>query len=470
MKLSLSGIKFHGIATLLLSVLFCSQGIAQVQQINTLTFRFPEKAYHRVYLASFYGETTSMIDSALTRPDGSITFNFSKSRASGLYRCILDKTSFADFIYNKEDVAIIIYPDDAEVKMDVVSSPENQVYQSFLRKDIGFKKKLEALSFASNAYSPRDKFYQVAEKEYEDLQLERSRLIDDLVMKNKGTYVAKLLQMYREPILKFSWNDEARKSFFREHYFEYLHVDDTALLRTSVYPNKIIQYLMLYSDPQKPKEPNEKSFMKGVDVVLSNCNKDTLVYEFLLSYLIEGFEHYGFEAVVNHLYDKYLSDRSCSHSDKLGKIAGRIEADHKLAKGTKAPEWSLKDITGRQYTSASTTQDYTLLVFWASWCPHCTQLLPQIQSMTSGVKLSRLQIVTVSMDTSLVAWHSFVGKLKVPWLQACDGLGWQGKIPTDYNVYATPTMVLIDRSRKIIAKPITSAQLRQALNEVGLIP
>lgn len=469
MRIYFLGMSLRAVAGSILLSLFLLQGSLFAQQINTLTFRFPGKSFQRVYLASFYGETTTMIDSALTRTDGSITFNFPKTRASGMYRCILGKTSFADFIYDKEDVAITIYPDDADIKIDVASSNENQVYQGFLRKDQTFKKKLEALSYASNAFSPKDKFYEVAREEYEDLQQERARLIDELVQKNKGTYVARILPMYREPILKFSWTDEDRRAFFREHYFEYLRVDDTALLRTAIYPNKSIQYLMLYSDPQKPKDIVEKAFIKGVDVVLANCNKDTLVFEFLLSYLVEGFEHYGFDAVVDHLYDKYLADRSCSHKGELGKIAGRIEADHKLGKGTKAPEWSLKDVSGKQITSANITQDYTLMVFWASWCPHCSQLLPQIIGMTAGVNPSKIQIVTVSMDTSMVAWHNFIDKLKVPWLQTCDGLGWKGKIPVDYNVYATPTMFLMDRERKIISKPITAAQLRQALNEVGLI-
>jgi peroxiredoxin len=439
------------------------------QDVNTLTFRFPGKNYQRVYLAAFYGETTTMIDSGLTQLDGSIRFVFPRTRASGMYRCIISKSSYTDFIYNKEDIVLLIKPDDPDKKIEVISSKENEIYQGFLNRDIAFRKKLDALAYTSGAFTTEDKFFKVAEKEYEGLQAERAKLIDDLILKNKGSYVARVLAVYREPMLKYGWSDNEKKAYFREHYFEVIRVNDTAMLRNPLYPNKIIQYLMLYSNPEKPKDYNEKAFIGGVDKVMENCRQDSLVFEFLLSYLIEGFEHYGFDAVVNHMYDKYLSDRSCSDHDKLGKISGRIEADRKIGKGTQAPEWKLTDISGKQYSSGSITQDYTLMVFWASWCPHCTQMLPQIKAMTAGIDAAKLQIITVSMDTSLVAWKNFVVPLKVPWLQACDGLGWKGKVPMDFNVYATPTMFLMDRQRKIIAKPITSAQLRQALNEAGLI-
>ena len=42
---------------------------------------------------------------------------------------------------------------------------------------------------------------------------------------------------------------------------------------------------------------------------------------------------------------------------------------------------------------------------------------------------------------------------------ASDFLGWEGKIVTDYAVYATPSMFIVDRNMNIVAKPITGEQL-----------
>ncbi|MBQ1731825.1 MAG: redoxin domain-containing protein, partial [Bacteroidales bacterium] len=42
---------------------------------------------------------------------------------------------------------------------------------------------------------------------------------------------------------------------------------------------------------------------------------------------------------------------------------------------------------------------------------------------------------------------------------ASDFLGWEGKIVTDYAVYATPSMFIVDKNMNIVAKPITGEQL-----------
>jgi hypothetical protein len=41
---------------------------------------------------------------------------------------------------------------------------------------------------------------------------------------------------------------------------------------------------------------------------------------------------------------------------------------------------------------------------------------------------------------------------------------WDGEVTISYNVYATPSMFLIDSNRKIIAKPITFLELTQSID------
>ena len=41
--------------------------------------------------------------------------------------------------------------------------------------------------------------------------------------------------------------------------------------------------------------------------------------------------------------------------------------------------------------------------------------------------------------------------------------GWEGKAATDYFIYATPTMFLIDNEKKIIGKPITIEEVKNLL-------
>jgi hypothetical protein len=42
-----------------------------------------------------------------------------------------------------------------------------------------------------------------------------------------------------------------------------------------------------------------------------------------------------------------------------------------------------------------------------------------------------------------------------------DPKGWGGRVASDYYIYATPTMISVDKERKIIAKPLTIEELQK---------
>jgi hypothetical protein len=47
--------------------------------------------------------------------------------------------------------------------------------------------------------------------------------------------------------------------------------------------------------------------------------------------------------------------------------------------------------------------------------------------------------------------------------------GFGGKSADDFNIYATPTMFLLDREKKILSKPISLMELEQALRDYNLV-
>jgi len=92
-------------------------------------------------------------------------------------------------------------------------------------------------------------------------------------------------------------------------------------------------------------------------------------------------------------------------------------------------------------------------------------MLPKLKTWYDNQKTKKLEIVAVSLDTNRASWMAFVKKEKLNWLNVSELKGYSGKAEDEYNIYATPTMYLIDRGKKIIAKPITWRELEQALNQ-----
>ena len=104
-------------------------------------------------------------------------------------------------------------------------------------------------------------------------------------------------------------------------------------------------------------------------------------------------------------------------------------------------------------------EERTLILFYASWCPHCQTIVPQVFDLYKNQKEKKFEVLAVSIDTSRADWLNFVKTNKLDWINLLDLRGWEGKVTEDYYVYATPTMFLIDKEKKIIAKPSSIEEL-----------
>ncbi len=75
-----------------------------------------------------------------------------------------------------------------------------------------------------------------------------------------------------------------------------------------------------------------------------------------------------------------------------------------------------------------------------------------------------MKLSAVSIDTVKSEWQSFVNNNNLTWINVCDLNGWDGKAALDYYLYATPTMFLIDKNKKIISKPAAIEELKSIFN------
>jgi thiol-disulfide isomerase/thioredoxin len=113
---------------------------------------------------------------------------------------------------------------------------------------------------------------------------------------------------------------------------------------------------------------------------------------------------------------------------------------------------------------------YTLVIFWASWCPHCNEMMPKILNIyQSSIDQKKMEIMAVSIDKDNIEWQQNLKEHQFTWINVSDLKGWDSQAAIDYNIYATPTMFLLDRNKKIVAKPITFEELKQALFKENII-
>jgi hypothetical protein len=77
-------------------------------------------------------------------------------------------------------------------------------------------------------------------------------------------------------------------------------------------------------------------------------------------------------------------------------------------------------------------------------------------------------VVAISVDSKKQDWEDALKKNGFSWINYSELKGWDCSIAYDYGIRATPTMILIDRKRIVIAKPKNPEVLQQKLTELGV--
>lgn len=133
-----------------------------------------------------------------------------------------------------------------------------------------------------------------------------------------------------------------------------------------------------------------------------------------------------------------------------------------------APEFSVKDLSGRTVTLASLKGQVVLLDFWATWCPPCRMSVPELEKLHEEYAGKPLKVVGISMDQETDRVPAFVKKARVTYLVA---LGVSSTVAQDYQVEGLPTFVLIDKEGRVVRRWVgydqrLPAQWRESINEL----
>jgi thiol-disulfide isomerase/thioredoxin len=178
-------------------------------------------------------------------------------------------------------------------------------------------------------------------------------------------------------------------------------------------------------------------------------------------------DRYGFDRVISHIAGNYEPANTCVNEERKSELEKRVENLRRLAVGNIAPDIQFK--TGKEGLSGLSAIDnkLTVILFWASWCPHCNQIIPFLKEIYEDKSLPDFELLAISIDTSASDYNQALALHATRWINYTDLGGWDSKPAVDYSIYATPTMFLIDKERRILARPVTPSDLRNELEKIG---
>ncbi len=142
-------------------------------------------------------------------------------------------------------------------------------------------------------------------------------------------------------------------------------------------------------------------------------------------------------------------------------------AESPLSVGDTATNWTLQS---NETESLDYYQDsegnVSVILFWATWCPYCTRLMPHLQEVYQEYKDEGLRFYAVDIfeDGDLDPLRYFEKKGFTYTLLFLGDL-----VADEYGVKGTPGLFVIDRNKKIIYKRKSGTKDSVVKKEIRLL-
>ncbi|MFN8348006.1 MAG: TlpA disulfide reductase family protein [Spirosomataceae bacterium] len=297
---------------------------------------------------------------------------------------------------------------------------------------------------------------------FQELNESIKKYVDSLFQKYPQSLATRYLKSYQEPKLpvlplkQLSSKDSAYlKSYTRAHYFDHSFLSDERMVYTPTVPARLER--LLKSLPLLPKEEQ----LTIVDPILSQSKGTTELRKYLVSKLAQQLELTPFpdaDVVYDHIVQNYVQNEpELWEAGMLQKIKEIGEIKAKVAVGSVFPNLPLTDINGNESRLESVKSDYTVLFFYDPGCNHCREAVPKLTTLANRFK-DKILVYAVSLDAEEKPWKDFIEEFQTEnFVNVRDTTR---KIEFyKWGVLTYPTIYLLDREKKIVARWLNIDQL-----------
>lgn len=81
---------------------------------------------------------------------------------------------------------------------------------------------------------------------------------------------------------------------------------------------------------------------------------------------------------------------------------------------TQAPNFELPTPEGKKVQLSDFKGKYVLIDFWASWCPDCRRISPNVEAIAKEYQGKDLAVLAVSFDIDKEAWVKYINRNGAP--------------------------------------------------------
>lgn len=416
----------------------------------------------KIMLLQANGSKNDLVDSTHLNDNGSFKFIIAPELSPGSYQLLTESGVSVDMILNKENVQFVALYDGFDQQVQIIESKENLAYYEFMNLKDRNLFKLDILSNVLEFYPKEDDFYQLTTNKVLKLRDELDKKAIELIRNNPTALASHFIKFMNPVFANVEMSEEQQKEYLKKHFFNHVDFNDTVLLNSHQLNAKLIQYLSLYQDQDVDRETFEMNLLKGVDTILQKTSVNQQMYTYVVEFLIGGFEAIGFEKGLEYIAAHSHLEELCVNEEKLNALQHKFDLIKKLAVGKTAPNFVAEDLHGNVIRLDEISASKTILFFWASWCPHCKEMISEMNEIFSASD-DQFSVIGISIDTSLTDLKKIIEEYSINWPVIADFEGWDGEIADQYGLVATPTIFLLDSDKTIFGKPINKNEFKKLI-------
>lgn len=433
------------------------------------------------YLIYYYGKNMNVQDSAAVISKGIAVFEKEVKMLPGVYAIVFPgKNKLYDFLVDKEQVINIQATDTADLvnKTIVTGSKENILFQQYQKyaaaKGALLQKEMQAFKGSSTKADSAKH-----EQRYNEMNKELNDYREALIEKNPTSMLAALLTSMKEPKALTNKPVTHQDSldnyqYFKKHYWDGITFMDDRIIRTPFFVPKVERFFRQVISPAPDSVIKEAEYL----ILLSRSSPG--MYQFLLNWLTDEYinpKYMGQDKVFVHLFEKYHSKGVTNwlNEKQLEAISNRAYMVMSNLIGEQAANLEMVNVAGKESPLYNIDANYTVVVFWDPTCDHCRTEMPRLDSIyqakwkKEGVKIYGVLAETHEKEkwTEFIKEHQLNDWINVYQTEEKKKSIEAAKKPSYkqlYDVIQTPTLYLLDKEKRIIAKKLTLEQMDEVLS------
>ena len=424
----------------------------------------------KLLLVTYYGSSNKIVDTAYVKSNGQFEFKKDKPLVGGMYLIVLESKKYFEIIVDKDqDFSLETNEDDLISNMKIKGSKDNTDFYAlmFYMNDLQTKRAPLEKEFKAEDIKKKRK------KELEEQLKAIGEEADDYKLKymndNPDALFTIILKASKEPEIptELPKNEDGEPDstyiykYYRAHFFDNFDFADERLLHTRFYAQKIKKYWTKVL-PQNP----DTLINEAIRITeLSKPNKETYKYNiWYFTYAAETSNIMGMDAVFVALGKKYyLSGEAYWVNEQVLKnMTERINTLDRLLIGKPAPSMIMQNTKFELTSLYDVEADYTIVLFWDPDCGHCRHEIPRVKKwVDENTEKYNVKVYSVCSDTSIVKWNKSIKDFGIEnWINVDGPRAITGNYHDEYDIISTPTIYLLDKKKKIIAKRLSDEQVQ----------